>query len=80
MEAQMTFKTYLVVYFGTNGVGPSEIARRVETLGFKTLFGPYDFAYPWNHEPSKSEILALGDKVQTALQGTGAVFNLDTHE
>ena len=76
----MTFKTYLVVYFGTNGIGPSEIARLIEGLGFKTLFGPYDFAHPWNREPSKSEILALGDRVQTALQGTGSVFNLDTHE
>ena len=75
-----TMRTHLIVYFGTNGVGPSEIAKRVEEVGFTTTFGPYDFVYDWDHAPKKEEILALGDKVCKALEGTGTVFNLDTHD
>jgi len=77
----MVWKTFLVMYFGTNGVNPSEIVHRIEKLGFATQFGPYDFVFDWkNKEPSKSEVLALGDKVCTALKDSGAVFNLDTHD
>ena len=73
-------RTHLIVYFGTTGVGPSEIARRVEALGFKTTWGPYDFVYEWSNPPTNKEILAIGDKVAEALKGTGTVFNLDTHD
>lgn len=75
-------KTYLVMYFGTTGSVPaSEIAKRLEALGFETRYGPYDFVYDWGERtPSKAEILGLGDKVVKALQGSGAVFNLDTHD
>lgn len=73
-------RTHLVMYFGTNGIGPSEIAKKMESLGFKTTWGPYDFVHEWDHSPTNEEILALGDNVAVALQGTGTVFNLDTHD
>ena len=77
----MGWKTYLIMYFGTQGVKASEIAKKVESAGFETLFGSVDFIYDWkNKTPSKSEILALGDKLTTLLEGSGAVFNLDTHD
>lgn len=75
------WRTYLVMYFGTKGVKPSEIAKRVEALGFETHYGPFDFIYDWGEsQPGKEEVLALGDKLVDALQDTGAVFNLDTHD
>lgn len=74
-------KTFLVMYFGTKGVPASEIAKRLEGLGFETHYGPYDFIYDWgDRTPTKAEVLALGDKVVQVLKGTGAVFNLDTHD
>jgi hypothetical protein len=77
----MAWKTYLIMYFGANGVKPSDIAKKLEALGFVTMFGSVDFVYDWKgKEPTKSEALALGDKVAGALQGSGAVFNLDTHD
>lgn len=78
----MGWRTYLVMYFGTdNGVGATEIAKRVEGLGFKGVFGSVDFIYEWgNRKPTKEEVLSLGDKLVKSLQGTGAVFNLDTHD
>lgn len=74
-------KTYLVMYFGTKDVPASEIAKRLESLGFETNYGPYDFIYNWKDKnPSKAEILALGDRVVKSLKDSGAVFNLDTHD
>ncbi|MEM3154870.1 MAG: hypothetical protein QW165_04890 [Candidatus Woesearchaeota archaeon] len=77
----MGWKTHLVMYFGTRGVDASEIAKRVEALGFETHFGSVDFIYQWgDSKPSKEQVLALGDKIVAALKDTGAVFNLDTHD
>ena len=76
----MAWKTYLVMYFGTEGINPTETAKRLETIGFKTEFGPYDFVFDWKKQPTKSEVLSLGDKVANSLKDSGAVFNLDTHD
>ena len=77
----MGWKTYLIMYFGTDGVKPSELAKKVESLGFETAFGSVDFIYDWkNKKPTKEEVLALGDKVANMLKESGAVFNLDTHD
>lgn len=77
----MAWRTYLVMHFGTTGVGASEIAKRLESLGFKTTFGSVDFEYNWDgRKPTKEEVLALADKIVNALKGSGAVFNLDTHD
>ena len=77
----MAWKTYLVMYFGTdNDVGPTEIAKKVESLGFVTTFGSVDFIYEWKNKPTKEEVLALGDKLCAVLKDSGAVFNLDIHD
>lgn len=74
-------KTYLVMYFGTKGMKASDIVKRVESLGFRTQYGPYDFVYDWgSRKPAKDEVLMLGDQVVEVLRDSGAVFNLDTHE
>jgi hypothetical protein len=77
----MGWKTYLVMYFGTQGVKASDIAKKVETAGFQSAFGSVDFIYDWKgKKPTKEEVLALGDRLVKALEGSGAVFNLDTHD
>ena len=77
----VNWKTYLVLHFGTSsGKKPTQIAMDLETLGFKTVFGSVDFIYDWPSEPSKQEVLGLGDKISDLLNGSGSVFNLDTHE
>ena len=73
-------KTYLVMYFGTEGISTTDVAAKLEGIGFKTTFGPVDFVYEWDKTPSKEDILGLGNKVVGALKGSGAVFALDTHD
>ena len=76
----MAWKTYLIMYIGTEGKKPTEIAKVLEKLGFETTFGPVDFIYNWSKRPTKAEVLGLGDKLVNALGGSGSVFNLDTHD
>ena len=78
----MEWKTYLVMYFGTdNDIPLIEIVKKVKALGFVLTVGPVDFVYDWkNKEPTPEEILALGDKLKRTLKGTGTIFNLDTHD
>jgi hypothetical protein len=76
----MTWKTYLVMFFGTSDGKPSEIEKKIEKIGFTSTLGPVDFIYSWPEEPTKAKVLALADKVAQALKRTGSVFNIDTHE
>jgi hypothetical protein len=76
----MGWRTYLVIYFGTKKVKPSEVAKMVEGLGFKTKFGSVDFTYSWENKPTKEQVLELADKVNEKLKDSGVIFNLDTQK
>jgi len=76
----MVWKTYLVIYFGTGSMIPSEIEKKIASIGFSGMFGPVDFVYEWQKQPTKEQVFALADKLAKALNGSGAVFNLDTHD
>ena len=76
----MGWKTYLVMYFGTDGSKITDVVKKVESLGFRAALGPVDFEYEWNNAPSKEEVFRLGDKLMEILKGTGVIFNLDTHD
>ena len=69
------------MHFGTDGIKPSDVAEKIESLGFETKFGSVDFVYDWkDKKPSKEEVLSLGDKIAVMLKGSGAVFNIDTQD
>ena len=70
-------KTHIILYFSSNGK-PSDVARKLEGIGFEVAIGKHDFVYDWKKEPTKDEILALGDKVTETLRETGIVFKLET--
>jgi len=77
----MGWKTSLIMYFGTQGIKTSDVSDRVEDLGFECVIGSVDYVYDWKgRKPTKAEILSLGDKVVKVLDGSGAIFNLDTHD
>jgi hypothetical protein len=78
----MKWKTYLIMYFGTNGnMKMTDIVKKVEELGFSSALGPTDFIYSWGEEePKKEEVLDLGNKLIETLHGSDITFNLDTHD
>ena len=76
----MVWETYLVMYFRSGNEKVSNVIKKVESVGFKTTFGPVDFIYKWKNKPTKEQVLKLADKLTLALNGTGVMFNIDTHE
>lgn len=76
----MPWKTYLVMYYGSEHIKPSDVAIKLEALGFETTFGSVDFIFPWEKQPTKEQVLKMADKITETLRGSGAVFNLDTHD
>lgn len=71
-------KTYLLVWFSSEGARPSEINRRLLSLGFEPMQGTYDFVYNWNSSVDIDKIFEFGDKVYLSLQGSGVMFKLET--
>lgn len=77
----MAWKTYLIMYFGTNGkMKMTDVVSKVEELGFTSALGPTDFVYEWGEtEPTKEQVFELGNKLLEVLKGSDVNFNLDTH-
>ncbi len=71
-------KSYLIVWFNSEGGKPSEINQRLMSLGFKALKGTHDFVYEWGKNADVEEILRFGDKVKMTLQGLNVMFKLET--
>ena len=71
-------KSYLIVWFNSEGGKPSEINQRLTSLGFKALKGTHDFVYEWGKNADVEDILRFGDKVQMTLQGLNVMFKLET--
>ncbi len=71
-------KSYLILWFNSEGGKPSEINQRLMSLGFKPLQGTHDYVYEWRKNVEVEEILSFGDKVKMTLQGLNVMFKLET--
>jgi len=72
-------KSYLLVWFSSDGGNPSEVTRTLVSLGFKPLTGNYDYVYDWGEASvSVDDVLSLADKVKSSLQGMGVLFKIET--
>jgi hypothetical protein len=71
-------RTYLTLWFNSNGESPSKIVEKITGLGFKAMAGNYDLEYIWESNPSTDDILRLGNLVQEKLGGTKTLFSMDT--
>ena len=73
-------KTYLLIWFNSDGASPSEVNRRLMSMGFLPMQGPYDYVYNWDNNVDVDEILRFGDKVHLTLQDMGVLFKTETIE
>lgn len=71
-------KTYLLIWFSSNGARPSEVTRSLMSLGFAPVKGSYDYVYDWGNHVDMDEIVNFGDKVQMTLKDTGVMFKIET--
>ncbi|MCL7410496.1 MAG: hypothetical protein P1P69_00045 [Methanosarcinaceae archaeon] len=71
-------KTYLLIWFNSNGASPSDVNQRLMSLGFEPMQGSYDYVYDWGNNVDLDEILRFGDKVHLSLQDSGVLFKIET--
>ena len=71
-------KTYLIVWFNSEGAKPSDRTERLLSMGFQPVEGEYDYLYNWDSHAAIEEIIKFGDQVQNTLKGSGALFKLET--
>lgn len=71
-------RTYLTIWFNSEGASPMEIKKSLETIGFKATHGNYDFFFDWAEEATVNDLLKLGDSIQNLLRGSQAMFKMET--
>ncbi len=73
-------KTYLTVFFNSNGDKPSEVTKTFKDLGFELTRGDYDYKYDWEDGASLDQIVSISDKIQELLRGKKILFQIETSE
>jgi hypothetical protein len=71
-------KTYLTIWFSSEGAGPIEVVERLRSLGFKPLRGYHDHIYDWNRKVELEDILQLADKIHETLKGLHVLYKTET--
>jgi len=72
-------KTYLTIWFNSEGASPSKVVERLLSMGFKPIKGPYDHVYDWgNRQVSLEEVLSLMNSVHETLKGLKVLYKIET--
>ena len=73
-------KTYLVLWFNSDGAKTSDITERLMSMGFKPVRGNYDYVYEWGSDTELDSALRLADQVHETLKGCNVSFKVETTE
>ena len=71
-------KTYLTLWFNSEGKAPTSVMMKLQEIGFKPSIGKYDFVYDWKQEIGLEDISKLGDTVHKKLKGLKVLYKLET--
>jgi hypothetical protein len=71
-------KTYLTVWFNSEGAGPVVVVEKLRAMGFKPIRGRYDHVYDWGRVIDLEEILQIGTAVHETLKGLKVIYKLET--
>jgi len=71
-------KTYLTIWFNSEGASPSEVVERLRAMGFKPMRGYYDHVYDWRKKVTIEDILQLSDALHETLKGLKVMYKLET--
>ena len=71
-------KTYVTVWFSSEGARPTEVVERILAMGFKPIKGHYDHVYDWGREPALEEVLQLANNLHETLRGLRVIYKLET--
>jgi len=70
--------TYITIMFSSDGGRPSDIFNALHNMGFEPTTGNYDGVFKWDKRATLDDALYLADRVHITLNGTGAIFKLET--
>jgi len=71
-------KTYLTLWFSSEGAGPVEVVERLRSLGFEPSRGYHDHVYDWKRNVELADILQLTDKIHETLKGLKVLYKIET--
>ena len=71
-------ETYIDVFLNADGEKASVVFKKLTDMGLKFHIGEHDFVHDWKKISSISEQLALADKIQEKLKGTGVLLSFTT--
>ncbi len=73
-------KTYITIFFNSDGGRPSDVVDSLVQLGFKPIAGPYDMVYEWPNSANVRDAVIFADQIQMTLEGMGVFFKIETVE
>jgi hypothetical protein len=71
-------KTYLTIWFTSEGAPPSKVVDRLQAMGFKPIKGYYDHVYDWKKEVTLEDIFQLSNALHETLKGLKVIYKLET--
>lgn len=71
-------RTFLTIWFNSEGAGPVIVAEKLRAMGFKPIRGRYDHVYDWGRTIDLEEILQIGTAVHETLKGLKVIYKLET--
>lgn len=71
-------RTYLTLWYSSEGDSPTEVTKKLGSIGFVHQQGNYDFSYKWDGKPAVDELLRIGNTVQKTLKNSKAMFKMET--
>lgn len=70
-------RTYIKMYFSSEGAGPLDMVEDLKKMGFRTEVGDYDFSIAWD---SPEQYGMLIRKLHSMLAGTRVRYTLMTRD
>lgn len=71
-------KTYLTLWFSSEGADPATVVSRLQGMGFRPITGQYDHVYDWRRSVTLDEVLGLGYAVHETLKGLHVLYKMET--
>jgi hypothetical protein len=78
MRKVVVVKTYLTIWFYSEGASPLEVVEKLRSMGFEPLRGYHDHVYDWGRKVELMEVLQLANKVHETLRGMKVFYKLET--
>jgi len=71
-------KTYLTLYFSSEGNKPSEVTKTLTDMGFEPIYGAFDFVYDWKGNPPVEDVIKFGDRIKSLLKKHNVYFRMES--